>query len=1027
MILNTLDHLGKFNAKGDEGYFIGYSLSSKAFRVFNKRTKKIEENLHVDFLENRSIEKGTGPDWYKKDVHQAVKEKESPLRFITLPNWFHEAQMATLNAAATKDDAIPDNNAPQKEQKEVNGDKDVPESSGNSNPTAISLNDMEADLSNMETAIQVSLTPTLRIHKDHPKNQIIGPVDTPVQTRQKTKNVDEQSFIAIIYQKTNLDLLQYCLFSCFLSQEEPKKIVDALKDLSWVEAMQQELLQFKIQNEKRIDYEEVSAPVAKIEAIRLFLAYASYMGFTVYQMDVKSTFLYGSIDEEGESLGKDRTGKDVELHLYRSMIRSLMYLTTSRPNIMFADCACARHQVTPKECHLHAVKRIFRYLKGHPKLGLWYPEESPFDLVAYSDSDYGGANQDRKSTIEGWDKGTSRIRVFIEYSWPVLDCPHWDPVVNICLHFLHGLDSKKWTHEFMHIHLVSASVCVCMDRLAFCDYHNMVDILEKTEHNTEFHQIVDFLEASHIRQRTVSKSSIMRHLKLNDEEGISTLPDNELFENLSLMGYNILPNQRFSFQKGQFSHQWKFLIHTIMQCLSPKSTSFNEFSSNIAIALVCLATNRTYNFSKMIFDGMMRNVKNETAFPTGNARYGEAFPTVLSLDAGQDRENIAKTFAIPHKASTRVTSLSGGEGRMDQGEDLLVGYTVKDSDNNADKGSNSTYEMDNVLGTLGVANILSNEGLRSVFTTSSLSVATASTVVSPAIATVSGSFPTAAIFTTASVATSTTRVTRSSRGVVIESSSPIYVNIPSISKKDKGKGKMTEPEQLSKEKVLEQMSAQLARDLEAKFAQEDQIIREQAERDSEIARIHAKRELEMMITELDKNNKMVVKYLSEYERTEAGLSHDEKVELIDELLMYQSKLAQIKKYQAQQNKPATKTERRNFYMSILRSNAGWKVKDFKGMTFEQIKEKFIPIWEKMQDFVPMNSKLESERFKRPEIQLGKESFKKLKTTEASGTKPTQEQQSEEPKEISDSILCYDKDVRRVDWSDKVGQEIRFRG
>nr|GFC45628.1 uncharacterized mitochondrial protein AtMg00810-like [Tanacetum cinerariifolium] len=99
--------------------------------------------------------------------------------------------------------------------------------------------------------------------------------------------------------------------------------------------------------------------------------------------------------------GKDGHGKDVELYLYRSMIGSLMYLTASRPDIMFAVCACARHQVTPKECHLHAVKRIFRYLKGHPKLGLWYPKASPFDLVAYSDSDYGGASQDRKSTTRG--------------------------------------------------------------------------------------------------------------------------------------------------------------------------------------------------------------------------------------------------------------------------------------------------------------------------------------------------------------------------------------------------------------------------------------------------------------------------------------------------------------------------------------------------------------------------------------------------------------------------------------------------
>nr|GFC08468.1 hypothetical protein [Tanacetum cinerariifolium] len=167
--------------------------------------------------------------------------------------------------------------------------------------------------------------------------------------------------------------------------------------------------------EEGIDYDEVFAPVARIEAIRLFLAYASFMGFTVYQMDVKSASIYGTIDEEvefealmhekfqmsdmgelnffldlqvlqkedgiflsqdkyvGDILkkfrysdvrsaytpmdkenpwGKYGTGKDVDLYLHRSMIGSLIYLTASRPDIMFAVCACARHQVTHKDCHL---------------------------------------------------------------------------------------------------------------------------------------------------------------------------------------------------------------------------------------------------------------------------------------------------------------------------------------------------------------------------------------------------------------------------------------------------------------------------------------------------------------------------------------------------------------------------------------------------------------------------------------------------------------------------------------------------
>nr|GFC39835.1 putative ribonuclease H-like domain-containing protein [Tanacetum cinerariifolium] len=162
------------------------------------------------------------------------------------------------------------------------------------------------------------------------------------------------------------------------------------------------------------------APVARIEAIRLFLAYASFMGFIVYQMDVKSAFLYGTIEQEvyvcqphgfedphfpnkvyktastpietNKALLKDEEAEDVDVHLYRSMVGSLMYLIASRPGIMFTVYACARFQVTPKVLHLYAVKMIFRYLKGQPKLGLWYPRDSPFDLEAFSNSDYAGAS-----------------------------------------------------------------------------------------------------------------------------------------------------------------------------------------------------------------------------------------------------------------------------------------------------------------------------------------------------------------------------------------------------------------------------------------------------------------------------------------------------------------------------------------------------------------------------------------------------------------------------------------------------------
>nr|GEY32531.1 retrovirus-related Pol polyprotein from transposon TNT 1-94 [Tanacetum cinerariifolium] len=161
-----------------------------------------------------------------------------------------------------------------------------------------------------------------------------------------------------------------------------------------------------------IDYDETFAPVARIEAIRFFLAYAAHKDFIVFQMDVKTTFLNEILKEEvyvGQpsvptpmveqaKLKLDLVGKPVDHIDYRSMLGSLMYVTSSRPDIMFATFMCARYQANPNEHHVSAVKMIFRYLKGTINLGLWYLKDSGFDLTAYSDSDHAGCHLDRKRT-----------------------------------------------------------------------------------------------------------------------------------------------------------------------------------------------------------------------------------------------------------------------------------------------------------------------------------------------------------------------------------------------------------------------------------------------------------------------------------------------------------------------------------------------------------------------------------------------------------------------------------------------------
>ncbi|GJZ36124.1 putative ribonuclease H-like domain-containing protein, partial [Tanacetum coccineum] len=678
-ILNTIDHLGKFDGKANEGFFVRYSTNSKLFRVFNSRTRIVEENMHVKFSKDTSNIAGCGPNWLfdidaltkSMNYEPVVVENQSNgiagtkacenagkarveivpgkdyilLQFLTQDSPFSssskdspdvgfklpgEEEKKDVEHLENEDRRMPNTEEPrvnQEQDESVNSTNNINTVSSTVNTASIEDNAVDENIvygciddpniPNLEEIVYSNrcMNGDSVIHKDHPLEQIIGDIHLAPQTRRMTKSVTEHV--------------------------EPKKVIQALTDPSWIEAMQDELLQFKLQKvwtlvnlpygkraigtkwiyknkkdergivvrnkarlvaqgytqEEIIDYDEVFAPVARIEAIRLFLAYASFKDFVVYQMDMKSAFLYGKIEEEvyvcqplgfedpefpdrvykvekalydlhqaprawyenlstylidngfqrgqidknlfikrvkgdillvqvyvddiifgytnkclctefeklmhkkfqmssmseltfflglqvtqkddrifisqdkyvdeimkkfgfstvkiastpmetSKSLMKDKNAKDVDVHLYRSMIGSLMYLTSLRPDIMFVVCAYARFQVTPKVSHLHVVKRIFRYLKGQPKLGLWYPKDSPFNLEAYTDSDYAGASLNRKSTTG--------------------------------------------------------------EALKFVDSHNMVAYLEKSTKNADFDEIVDFLNANPIRYAFTIRLSMRR-------------------------------------------------------------------------------------------------------------------------------------------------------------------------------------------------------------------------------------------------------------------------------------------------------------------------------------------------------------------------------------------------------------------------------------------------------------------------------------------------------------------------------------
>ncbi|KAL8120799.1 hypothetical protein AgCh_017833 [Apium graveolens] len=540
--------LSKFDLKADEGIFVGYPLSTKAFRVYNLRTKVVMESINISFDDEKitGLEDFIDHDQLRFENEDSNSDTENP----------DSLSPDTVNSDGLNSDVIetvvttPKEDAPiqgehtqdlttSQEASEHTSGSSSSDSSSSDKPSSDSAENLNSEESNSESIVsggasenenedsmdhggasssRENLPSARKWTKSHTPDLIIGNPDAGVRTRIGTSNE--------------------CLYNSFLSQTEPKKVEEALQDADWVNKTDSDgiitrnkarLVAKGYSQQEGIDYDETFAPVARLEAIRIFLAYAAHKKFTVFQMDVKSAFLNEELEEEvyveqppgfvdskhpdyvyrldkalyglkqaprawyetltkfllesgfnrgtidktlfylnhgkdlllvqiyvddiifgstngrlckkfaklmqsryqmsmmGElsyflglqvkkneegtficqtkytrnllkkfgmqdcssastpmatttKLDKD-TGKLVDITDYRGMIGSLLYLTASRPDIMYATCLCARFQADPREPHLTAVKRIFKYLKGTTDLGLWYPRESDFKLI----------------------------------------------------------------------------------------------------------------------------------------------------------------------------------------------------------------------------------------------------------------------------------------------------------------------------------------------------------------------------------------------------------------------------------------------------------------------------------------------------------------------------------------------------------------------------------------------------------------------------------------------------------------------
>ncbi|GJR77209.1 retrovirus-related pol polyprotein from transposon TNT 1-94 [Tanacetum coccineum] len=670
-ILNTIDHLGKFDGKADEGFFVGYSINSKAFRVFNSRTRIAEENLHVQFIENTPILQEVDQIRFLILMHQQSKARMEIVPgkyYILLPLWTNDPPFSQSSKSSQDDGSKPSSDDekkvdedPRKDSESIDQEKDDNVNSTN-NVNAASTN--EVNVVGGKTSIKLPDDPNMPALEDYNIFDLSSDDQDNEATQEELLQFKLQEVWTLVELPNGKQVI--CTKWVFRNKKDERGIVIRNKARLVAQGYRQE---------EGIDYDEVFAPIARIEAIRLFLAYALFKDFVVYQMDVKSAFLDGEIKEvyvcqppgfedpdfpdrvfkvekalyglhqaprawyetlstylldNGFQRGKidktlfikrdkglqvkqkndgifisqdkyvaeilkkfgftkvktastpmetqkpflkDKDGEEVDVHLYRLMIGSLMYLTSSRPDIMFALCACARYQVNPKVSHLYAVKRIFRYLKGQPKLGLWYPKYSPFDLVAYTDSDYAGASLDRKSTTGG-----CQFLGSILISW---QCKKQTVVAN----------------STTEAEYVAASSC--------CGQVKTIN------GEVQLQALVDG------KKIIITESIVRRDLQLEDAEGVDWLPNATIFEQLTLT--------------------------------SPKTTAWNEFSSTMASAIICLATNQKFNFSKYIFESMVKNLDNVSGKFLMHPRFVQVF-----LDQQLDDVSIHKRIYVAPSHTKKV-------------------------------------------------------------------------------------------------------------------------------------------------------------------------------------------------------------------------------------------------------------------------------------------------------------------------------------------------------------------------------------
>ncbi|GJR54541.1 putative ribonuclease H-like domain-containing protein [Tanacetum coccineum] len=607
-ILNTLDPLEKFEGKSDEGYLLGYSTMDSSTKGSNTN----EEEYNVD--DQQFIVHGTGISEDKsRPAEQALQDELNRMLIQeTLAKAHEDAQRLAFK----------------KEKRRVVAEKKERAKGVTRKSSLIDVTDIPND-PNM---------PELKDTNDEFNDEGIF----------KGSSFDDEISVR------SLVLVPHE----YKQEENSKKVFRNKRDeRGTVIKNKERLVAQGYRQEEGVDYDEVFAPVARIEAIRLFLAFASFIGFIVYLMDVKSAFLYGKITKkvyvkqppgfkdpshpnkvykvikalyglhQAPRAWYKRLSTFLLKHGYRrGAIDKTLFIKRDRKDIMLVQFYVddiifgSTKQSMVKDLE-ESLRPATTPIEAHKALGKDDDGEdvdiSSHSKEAFSDSDYAGDNHDRRSTASG------------------------------CQYLGRTLVSWKCKKPIIVTTLLTKA-----EYVAAASYCGQVRMINEVSH----------IEAKVAGRKVLaSEASIRTDLLFNDEDGIECFTNQVLWDTLRDIGYEGSLT-KLTFSKPLFSPQWKYLAHTLLYCLSSKSSSWDQFGTNIAFSLVGIAINQKFNFSRMIFDRMLRHIKDGKPFLM--------YPSIDHTDAEKEdslRQDAAKRLDSPndYTPTDEVQTSGGDKGNLD--------------------------------------------------------------------------------------------------------------------------------------------------------------------------------------------------------------------------------------------------------------------------------------------------------------------------------------------------------------------------